>query len=280
MCEDTICYTDKDKNRPQFLPKPLVQPLQGKNPKNKVPKVTIIVPMYNVEKYIEACVLSLVNQSYQNIEIYLIDDCSVDNTLKIAELLSEKYPNKIKVIKNEENCGTYISINKGIFHSTGEYITIIGADDQFRIDKVEQQVNVLKNKNIVACYCYYERHGHKSNKILSIRLGESTIMFKRSIIRDIGYYDSVRFSGDSEYMERINSYYGKHRVIIIRKIMYLAISRPESLTTSSGKSNINSEIRKIYKRNYSNWHNSKNNLFIDFPLKQRPFKIPNDMVTL
>ena len=103
-------------------------------------------------------------------------------------------------------------------------------------------------------------------------------MFKRNIIKEIGYYDSVRFGGDSEYMERINSYYGKHRSIIIRKVMYLAISRPESLTVSPGKSNINSNTRKIYRNNYLDWHSSSNNLYMDFPLKQRPFQVPNEML--
>ena len=176
MGEDTVFYTDNDNFscniHPRIVSLPTKRGSVGAESLRETvipPRITIIVPMYNVERYIEACVLSLVNQSYQNIEIYLVDDLSEDNTLKIAELLAEKYPDKINIIKNKENNGTYVSINRGIFHSTGEYITIIGADDQFRMDKVEQQVKILKNKNIVACYCYYERHSHKSNKVLSIR---------------------------------------------------------------------------------------------------------------
>ena len=280
MGEIVIFYTDNINHNANTIRNANIQ--SNIKPNNilqyELPKVTIIVPMYNVEKYIESCILSLINQTYKNIEIYLINDCSTDNTKKIAKKLINIYPDKIKFIDNLENTGTYVSINTGIVNSTGEYITIIGADDKFTKNKVERQVNVLNNKNMVACYCYYERRDHKTNEKLSVRFGESTIMFKRTILRKIGYYDSVRFGGDSEFMERINSVYGNHRTVILNSIMYLAISRPESLTVSSGKSNINSSTRTIYRKNYLKWHNSNNNLYIDFPLKQRPFWIPKEMV--
>ena len=243
-----------------------------------LPKVTIIVPMYNVELYITNCALSLVNQSYSNIEILLVNDCSTDNTKKIADGLMEKYPDKIKVLHNPRNVGTYISINIGIVNSTGKYITIIGADDQFTPDKIARQAALLeRNKKIVACYCQYERQHYKTKKVLVKDVGESTIMFKRAIINKIGYYDSVRFGADSEYRDRIKAVYGTPATSVIKRVMYLALFRPNSLT-ASGKSRNGSTLRVNYRQNYLAWHRRRRNLHVGFPMKKRPFPVPKELI--
>jgi hypothetical protein len=247
--------------------------------KNKViPLVTIIVPMYNVELYINNCIISLLNQSYDNIEIILVDDCSIDNTKKIADDFGEKYPLKIKVIHNQKNMGTYKSINNGIVISSGEYITIIGADDQFTVNKVEKQVKILiSNLNYVACFCEYKRIHYITKKVLLKNVGESTIMFRRKIIEKIGYYDSVRFGADSEYYDRIKAVYGKNRTFIIKNVLYLALYRPNSLI-SSGISIDGSIFRSDYIKKYSNWHNICKNLYIEYPLQNRPFEVANELL--
>jgi len=245
---------------------------------SNIPKVTIIVPMYNVELYITNCALSLVNQSYSNIEILLVNDCSTDNTKKIADSLMEKYPDKIKVLHNPRNVGTYISINIGIINSTGKYITIIGADDQFTPDKIARQAALLeRNKKIVACYCQYERQHYKTKKVLVKDVGESTIMFKRAIINKIGYYDSVRFGADSEYRDRIKAVYGTTATSVIKRVMYLALFRPNSLT-ASGKSRNGSTLRVKYRQNYLAWHRRRRNLHVGFPMKKRPFPVPKELI--
>ena len=244
----------------------------------KIPLVTIIVPMYNVELYIKDCIISLLNQSYGNIEIILVDDCSIDNTKKIADKFGEKYPLKIKVIPNQKNMGTYKSINNGIVNSSGDYITIIGSDDQFTINKVEEQANILTNHlKYVACFCEYKRVHYKTKRVLVKDVGESTIMFRRTIIEKIGYYDSVRFGADSEYRDRINAVYGKKAMCIINAVLYLALFRPNSLI-SSGKSIKGSVFRVQYRQNYLNWHTRRKNLYMAYPLQKRPFKVANELL--
>jgi glycosyltransferase involved in cell wall biosynthesis len=275
--EAPILCKENDIKLNKIIPVDTCVLLDTNNINIKTPKVTIIVPMFNVELYIQNCVLSLVQQQYSNIQIILVNDKSTDNTKKIANELMYKYPDKIKVIHNLHNVGTYISINLGIINSTGEYITIIGADDQFTLDKVDKQVNVLKNKKIVACYCQYERRHYKSKNVLVKDVGESTIMFKRTILKKIGYYDSVRFGADSEYRDRIRTTYGPKAVNVISKVMYIALSRPNSLTTS-GKSKSGSILRITYKNNYVNWHKKNKNLYLAFPLTTRPFSVPIELL--
>ena len=85
-------------------------------------KVSIIVPIYNVEKYLDCCLKSIMMQTYKNLEIILVNDGSIDNSLKICYKY-KKIDDRIIVINNK-NCGVSCSRNKGIDISTGKYIEI------------------------------------------------------------------------------------------------------------------------------------------------------------
>jgi hypothetical protein len=244
---------------------------------SEIPLVSVIVPMYNVEKYIASAVKSLIDQTYPGIEIILVDDASRDNTLKVAKKLVNKNP-QIRLFKNTKNIGTYVSINLGIMKSKGEFITIMGADDRFSPDKIRLQISMLvKNPKLVAAYCEYQRYHYRSKRILVQEVGESTIMFRKSIIRTIGYYDSVRFGADSEYRDRIKKVYGANRCGTVRKVLYYALYRPNSLT-ASGVSRNGSRDRSAYRKAYKDWHRRSKKLFVPFPLERRTFTVPRNLV--
>ena len=93
-------------------------------------KISVIITSYNVENYIEQCLDSVLNQTFKDIEIICIDDCSTDNTYKILEDYKNKYGDKIKVFKNDKNYGNpTVGVNKGIELSKGEYVYILDSDD-------------------------------------------------------------------------------------------------------------------------------------------------------
>lgn len=106
----------------------------------KEPMVSIVIPVYNTEKYIEESVLSLLNQSYKNIEIILIDDGSVDDSYQICKRLSEKNRNII-VEKHEKNMSQAVARNTGISLATGEYLLFLDSDDTLLPETVEEMVN-------------------------------------------------------------------------------------------------------------------------------------------
>ena len=91
-------------------------------------KLTIIIPTYNSQQYIEKCIVSIINQTYTNLEIIIIDDNSKDRTYDICKKIQKK-DTRIKLMKNSENKGVSTTRNKGISISTGEYITFVDADD-------------------------------------------------------------------------------------------------------------------------------------------------------
>lgn len=115
--------------------------------------ISIIVPVYNVEKYLENCINSILNQTYNNIEIVLVDDGSTDNSGKICNdyLASDK---RIKVI-HKKNGGLSSARNAGIDNSNGKYITFIDSDDDIEKDYVEYLYNLIKKYNTEMSICTY-----------------------------------------------------------------------------------------------------------------------------
>lgn len=112
--------------------------------KNNI-KVSIIVPVYNVEKYLEECIKSIISQTHSNLEIILVNDGSTDNSGRILDEFST-IDDRIKVI-HKKNEGVSIARNTGIDCATGEYICFSDADDYLKEDYVEYLLNLILIKN-------------------------------------------------------------------------------------------------------------------------------------
>ncbi len=122
-----------------------------------IPKVSVIVPIYNVEKYLKQCIDSLLNQTLKDIEIVLIDDGTKDNSDKIADEYKSKFDN-VKVI-HQENGGLGPARNTGIQNATGEYLTFVDGDDWVQPDMYEKLYEVAKKNNcdiVVSGHCDYK----------------------------------------------------------------------------------------------------------------------------
>lgn len=117
-------------------------------------KVSIIVPVYNVEKYLEKCVDSLVNQTYCNIEIILIDDGSTDSSGSLCDKYAEKYTNVFAYHK--KNGGLSDARNVGLSKVTGEYVSFVDSDDWISTHMIEKMVNALHKFDAqIACCDYF-----------------------------------------------------------------------------------------------------------------------------
>jgi glycosyltransferase involved in cell wall biosynthesis len=116
------------------------------------PKVSIIVPVHNVEKYVGECMGSLINQTMQDIEIICIDDCGKDNSMQIVEQFAQR-DKRIKIIKNNKNRGLSYSRNAGIKNATAPYIMFCDSDDMLALDTCEKMLAIIaqQNADIAAC---------------------------------------------------------------------------------------------------------------------------------
>lgn len=131
------------------------------------PLVSVLMPCYNVEKYVEDALSSIMKQSYTNLEIVVINDCSTDNTLSILESLA-KQDARIRIISNDVNLKLIDTLNKGVELCTGEYIARMDADDISFPDRIAKQVAFLeenKDYDIVSTQFYTFRVGTKKRNL-------------------------------------------------------------------------------------------------------------------
>lgn len=119
-------------------------------------KVSILVPVYGVEKYIEKCARSLFEQSYENIEYVFVDDCSPDNSINVLNHVIDDYPqrkNSIKIIRHKENMGLAAARNTGILNANGDYLFNMDSDDYLELNTIEilKDAAIESNADIVTC---------------------------------------------------------------------------------------------------------------------------------
>lgn len=117
--------------------------------------VSIITPMFNSEAFISDTIHSILQQTYTNWELILIDDNSNDNTLLVVQSFINKNSN-IKVIKNLNNQGAAVSRNLGIEAAKGDYITFLDADDLWKPNKLKTQIEFMKIENCDVCFSSYD----------------------------------------------------------------------------------------------------------------------------
>lgn len=110
-------------------------------------KVSVIIPVYNAERYLEQCISSIANQTMRDIEILVINDGSTDNSINILDELSQKYKGKLKIF-DKENGGAGSARNLGIENATGEFIKFVDADDYLKTDILEKMYNIAKEHNV------------------------------------------------------------------------------------------------------------------------------------
>jgi glycosyltransferase involved in cell wall biosynthesis len=190
------------------------------------PLVSIIMTIYNKEKYLKSSIESILNQTWKNIELILIDDLSTDKTKEILKLY-EINP-KIKIIYNDKNYGCYKSRNIGIKISNGKYITFHDADDYCLSTRIFDQINFMIKNNLMICGCDIMRTHIKNinynNDIDILKaineyrcnqynhdcceqyFGFITAMFKKEVFDKYGFYIERRKGMDMEFLERIIFY--------------------------------------------------------------------------
>jgi len=197
--------------------------IEKKYLKMKNRRVSVVIPNYNNEKFIEKCINSILNNDYKQIEVIFVDDCSTDKSL---EIVKEKFGEnrRVKICKNDVNSGAYFSRNRGILMSDGYYVLNVDGDDFIEPDMISKCVNDLEklNKDRIenserywAYGTHFQRLYLKKEKITHINKSNSYVfLFYRKLFNMLGYYQNNRFGADSEYIKRAklfhyNFYYNK-----------------------------------------------------------------------
>lgn len=114
--------------------------------------VSVIMPSYNTAEFIKESINSVLNQTYQNFEIIIVDDCSTDNT---DEVVAEIKDERIKYIKNQKNSGAAVSRNRALREAKGKWIAFLDSDDVWLPEKLEKQISFMKENDYRFTYTDY-----------------------------------------------------------------------------------------------------------------------------
>lgn len=190
-------------------------------------KVSVIMPLYNAEKYVYKTIQCILNQTYKDYELILINDYSTDGTMDIVNRIQDS---RIKIIHNECNRGIAFSRNVGLENAKGKYIALMDDDDLAPIDRLEKQVEFLdENRNIDAIggrYCLIDESDCvyqmapealenpkyvKASLMFLDPLGNGSMMFRKKVVLD----NNIRFQDDCLGMEDYLFWveFSKHGVI-------------------------------------------------------------------
>lgn len=151
--------------------------------------VSIIVPVYNVEKYVSVCIDSIVHQSYRNIEIILVDDGSTDKSGVICDKWQKK-DRRIKVI-HKKNGGLSSARNVGLDNAHGEYISFIDSDDFIKEDMLSSLIKEMKNYECDIVCCNYFYYSNNNKQLHNVQIKENKLYSSTEAINNLfydGYY--------------------------------------------------------------------------------------------
>lgn len=244
------------------------------------PLVSIIVTAFRCVRRLENSLKSLLNQTYRNIEIIVIDDASDDNLDDVVRRLQKK-DSRVKYRRLPINVGTYAAKSIGMQLAKGEFVTCQDADDWAHPEKISLQViPLLKDRKIVYTVSNLVRVRddgvfYSRSVFPLVRLNPSSVLFRKDIVKSkTGFWDLVRTGADSEFIARLRIVFGKRGMKKINKPLSFCAHRPNSLMTSSetGYSATGfSKVRFEYWDSFSKWH-------IECLRKNHLPKIANDLL--
>lgn len=235
-----------------------------------MPKVSILAPAYNHEKYVTEAIESALNQTFHDFELIIFDDCSPDSTVEKIKLFNDP---RIKLYTNKQNKGIAANINNCYKHATGEYITFLATDDVYMPDKLEKQVNFLnKNPDIALvsshvklidddsndidnnhfCYQYFKQPNKTRfqwlNDFFYIGncLSNPAYMFRRSAYEDIGPYFEERQKQINDYDVNIRFCMKYDIHIIQEELIKYRLRANEGNASSNNQVNTNRTTWETY----------------------------------
>lgn len=217
-------------------------------------KISIIIPVYNAAKYLEKCVKSIINQTYKNLEIILIDDGSTDESGNICRILSDK-DDRIKVM-HQKNSGVSVARNLGLSNATGEYITFVDSDDYIESNYCEVLLDSLIRNNVDVAY------SNDFNKFCErdININEELIwkseeydpvyktpqyvvwgaLYKRKVIENIRFDEDLYVGEDAYFFAKVVK--NSNKLVCVNKELYHYIYHTNSAYNSKFNSKKITEI--------------------------------------
>ena len=249
--------------------------LSNHNLKSESPLVTIGIPVYNVEPYIEKCLLSVLNQTYQNLEILVVDDLGTDKSMQIASNLQSSHPNGglVRIISHSCNCGIGEARNTIIDQAKGEYLFFIDSDDFIELNTIEILLKEAEEYKADCVFSSCRKIDYKTNKELPtftyafrqeffgkdafanyvcqdlrwhVGINVWNILFRLDFLKKGNFRFAARKDEDAVFLA--DFYSEVERAIIVPDVTYNYVSRPGSIMGNMARNKIpTQEIRERFR---------------------------------
>lgn len=155
------------------------------------PLVSIIMPAYNAESFITETINSVLDQTYDNWELIIVDDNSDDHTVSVVENCMDS---RIRLLRNKSNCGVAQTRNTAIAEAKGEYVAFIDSDDIWEATKLERQLEAVADNSLVLCYTSYDFIAEDGTKVLKPYIVPTTTDFEHMLEENVIGCSSVLVS--------------------------------------------------------------------------------------
>lgn len=218
-----------------------------------MPKVSVIIPIYRAERYIERCARSLFEQTLDDIEYIFVDDCSPDNSIGVLRAVLSEYPNRqsqVTILHMEKNGGQAAVRKLGVKNTTGDYIIHCDSDDWLDVNAYEEMYNLaLKNDaDLIVCDYYYVNKDIKE-KVIG-RYDTDTIRFFKKVlvqkaqgclwnklVKSVCYRNMIWPTGDmgEDMLMCIQLIYDSNKVVHLPKALYYYNKNSSSITENMDK---------------------------------------------
>ncbi|MFZ3583816.1 glycosyltransferase family 2 protein [Loktanella sp. DJP18] len=258
------------------------------------PLISVIMPAWNAERTIRKATASILDQTWQNLELLIVDDCSSDGTWSALQDIAAR-DSRVKIMRNVVNTGPYVAKNIALTQASGEWVTGHDADDWAHPQRITNHIALAKAQDCDASLTYMLRmlENGKTEYLSDIggfstdgvcRVSSISTLFRGKFIRNkLGFWDTVRFGADSEMISRA-------RVLLgdgfrnFETIGMICLDTPNTLTnnvmtgirTATGLS----PVRKAYKDSWAKLHLKMpaRDCYLPFLQKHRRYESPAEMV--
>lgn len=209
-----------------------------------LPLVSVVIPLYNRQSTIQRAVDSVLNQTYSNIEVLVVDDGSTDNSVEM--LKKYENDNRVKVFCQEFNQGANAARNRGIREARGEYIAFQDSDDEWLFDKLEKQIKRMEDEKFHVSFCAYKRQYPKAVQIIpnisekifpdNIKerlktgniVGTPTLIIHKDVVHEAGVFDEeMPRLQDYEFIIRIAK---KFNICFINEVLVISYQLDECIS--------------------------------------------------
>ncbi|MEE2001487.1 glycosyltransferase [Alkalimonas sp. MEB108] len=256
----------------------------------RLPLVSVIIPCFNAAQTLPTALRSLQAQSWPALEILVVDDASTDHSAAVVEQFSAS-DSRIRLLRQADNQGAYAARNAGLAKARGRFITTHDSDDWSHPQKIELQVQALQaTPKAMASISHwvrtlpglvFERWRPEPGWIYR---NTSSLLFRRQVLKKIGFWDRVSVNADTEYLERIQAAFGARAIVDVLPGVPLSFGRSDATSlTQQSVTHLRTQfvgLRQRYMAAARQWHQAATKpkeLYLPKLPTLRPFAVPASM---